>query len=599
MNHLLKNILLLLIGIAIGVCLAIAIASVFPVLGGSAKSSVNESKLNVATQYTRDPEEMPTGITDSAPIVDIQAILDLKSPFSRKAALVGLLAKTDQNGLLEILSYSNEIKPPSRREEIQTAAFQRLASINPETAFREIQKTPQIKQDELLKSVFQEWSSTNLDLALVRAEKLPGWQRNSALSAILQSRDDLSENERLQIAQQLGNVDLAKTLLTNEALLEHSGSPNEKWELIVNDDVDDSDQVESLIQVVQLWSNEIGLEVLTQIHEEFREDFDVYSTLIQSLTNDDPQGALDFLVGVELEQRELVGRVVVRSWARSDPIAALNALKNFEPPSLSKSFERDLAYVWARTRPLHLVKNANLLTPLERVRSLQTALRKIAQTSPEDALNQLALISESIDNTSSITQGIIYVWSEQDPQSAVDWILSNYTPEDPERSDLLPDALGKLSLEDPIKAIGLALEEPLVEDRQPPEYRIIWEMSWYADLEETVELLSQIRPDPRTGSNSYAFGLVGSAFIRNEQPDNALELALELPQSIRGEYYRTIAWDWAYANPTQLYERLEDLNDANAKSQFARALMSINELYSVLNDEQIALVQSYVQEAAD
>ncbi|MXW53652.1 MAG: hypothetical protein F4X44_08690 [Gammaproteobacteria bacterium] len=589
-----KSSLLLLAGISIGIGLTVAILAGYSFL--SERNNTNSAQLVGESATSQRPAELSLGASESAQASDPQAIAELSSSFARKTALFALLADADVRELLEILKNSNEISPASRRGEIQSAVFQKLALIDPEIALREVQKKPRLEQDPLWHSLFEEWSSTNLETAIAQAESLRGSQRETALSAILHSRDDLAEDQRLQLAKQLGNENLAKTLIANQKIFEHTGSPSEKWKFIVNDGVDNRDQLELLVQIAELWSVEIGWKVLSRIYEDYREDYRVYFTLIESLSKLDPQGALDFLSEVELEERELVGRVVVDTWAQTDPIAALNALQGFEPPRLRKSFVDGLAYVWARNDPVHLVENVNLLGQAERIRPLEDALGKIAESSPEEALRQLELLVDSIEDTSTITRRIVDVWSEQNPQAAVDWIMSNYNIEDPRRSSLLPDALGKLSLENPNKAMAIALEQPVLEDQSPPEYRIILEMSWNADADNTVAMLARVRPDPRSESRSNAFYFVGKALIRNDRPDDALKLALQLSEAERGAYYADITWAWAYDNPLQMFEYLEKLPNADVKSTFATALVATNEHLPILTKQQMEIVRNYVQD---
>lgn len=589
-----KSSLLLLVGTAIGIGLTIAILAGYSIL--SERDNTNSAQFIGESATPHKLAELSLGAPDSAQISDPQAIADLHSSFARKTALFALLVDADVTELLEILKSSNEVSPPSRREEIQAAVFQKLALIDPEIAFREVQKEPRLEQDPLLHSLFEEWSSTNLEHALAHAASLRGSQQETVLSAILHSRDDLTEGERLQLAKQLGNENLAKILIANEKIFEHTGSPSEKWKLIVNDGVDDWEQLELLVQVAELWSDEVGWEVLSRIHEDQGENYRVRATLIRSLAKHDPQGALDFLSGVELEERESVGSVVVDSWARTDPIAALNALQGFEPPRLRKSFAEGLALVWALNDPVDLVENVNVLGPAERIRPLEYALGEIARISPEDALRQLELLADSIEDTSTIVRRIVSFWSEQDPQAAVDWIMSKYTIEDPRRSSLLPDALGRLSLENPNKAMGIALEQPVLEDQSPPEYRIISEMSRDADADSTIAMLARVRPDPRSESRSNAFYFVGRALIRNDRPDDALKLALQLSEAERVEYYADLTWTWAYDKPLQLFEYLEKLPNADVKSTFATALVAANEHLPRLTKQQMEIVRSYVQD---
>lgn len=596
-----KSSLLVLAGIAVGIGLAIVIPAGYSLLSDLSNSASTESATSSTESATPfKSEERSFESLDSSQVSDPKVIADLNSSFARKTALFALLADVDVEELLEILKISNEISPASRREEIQSAVLQKLALIDPEVAFREVQKKPRLEQDPLLHSLFEEWSSTSLEHALAQAESLRGSQRETALRAILHSRDDLTEGERLQLAKQLGNEDLAKTLIANEKILEHTGSPSEKWKYIVNDGVDDEDQIELLLQVAELWFDEIGLEVLSRIHEEYRGNDTMYSTLVRSLTKHDPHAAIDFLLGVDGEQQESVGEVVMTSWARTDPVEALNALEVIEDTKLRNSLVNDLAWEWATRDPSVFLQNANLIEPaVPRLRALLGALGEIAKSSPREALRQVEMFADSNVDTSTLVRSITYTWSEKDPQATVDWILSNYGSEDPQRANLLQRALSQLSLENPHKAMEIALEQPVLENQPPPEYQIIAEMSYEEDLENTVELLSRVRPHPTNESRGYAYGLVGKAFIRNEQPNEALNLALKLPPTQREEYYRSFSYDWAYTNPLQLYEQLEDLSDDNAKSVFASALVDAQELRPLLTDQQLDQLREYVQEESE
>ena len=596
MKQSLKYVILLLIGIAIGVGSAIAISVIYSKLSDRTVS-------DTGTAIQNDDE--PQGQAKSADLspseeseldleIDLHKVVELGSSFSRRAALYSLLENANEKELVRMLSQSKTVSPISRRQELQTAIFRKFATMNPTAALREVQEIPKLQQGPLIFAVFQEWSSTELQEAIAHAEPLIGSQRTTAVEAILGSRSDLTAKQKLEIAQRLRNEDIARILIVKEELSKHIGNPSEQWNIIVNDDVDDTNQIESLTQVAELWKQEIGFEVLVHVQAAELDSYALHTTLIRRLTEDDPEAALNFLLSTQGEQRELIGRTVAGSWARSEPLAAFNALESFEPPWLRNSLRDSVAYVWASTDPVSLLENASLLDPANRTIPLGVALAEIARSSPQLALVQLETLAESIDDTTTFERSIVSAWSEQDPQTAVDWILSNYNPDDPKRSQLLPNALGNLSLENPHKAMRLALEQPVPTDQQPPEYRIIRQMSWNAELEVVADFLSRVRPDPKTNSRSYVFGLVGEAFIRNEQFDKAVKLAGQLPESQREKYFTNITYSWAYADPIHLYENLESLPTAKAKKYAAQALESINGRRPVLSDEQIDAIRTYL-----
>ena len=101
--------------------------------------------------------------------------------------------------------------------------------------------------------------------------------------------------------------------------------PKESWEILLNDDVDDALQMETLVFVATAWYEQIGFEVLSKIYSEI-EDYTSQRQLLRVIAQKDPIGALDYTRGLTADYDKLnLSTIIVRDWAKTDAQATLDS----------------------------------------------------------------------------------------------------------------------------------------------------------------------------------------------------------------------------------------------------------------------------------
>ena len=478
---------------------------------------------------------------------------------------------------------SQKIERDIHRRIAQSAILQNVTLKNPHEALRYIEEVSTFKAEALLMMVFFQWSVLNLEDAVEAVSTLAGRQRSVALQAILEMRDDLSESQRRSIATQLGEEETFLKLLSDRKASETITDPEESWNILLNDDVDDYRQMHSLAIVAKEWYEHKGFEVLSKMFTEVS-DYWTLEYTVAAIAHTDPAGALNYTrtLGSGREQTEL-SRIIVTEWARADAPSALKAANFMEPDSLSAILEREITDVWARSNPDAVIENIQLISEESRLSALENAFSYIARKKPSEAFAKLSFVERYVGNTSKIVRRIVNEWAFQQSDEAADWVLRNYSPDDPERRALIARIVPHLAHRDPHRAFELASAHPSPSGGRGLEQFVIDEIAREGDFEVAKNLLPRLKGDDRRD----ACVQVGRAMVAQGQYSEAVELGKELPTVNHFYYYDQIFNSWAGKKPTVLYDSLEDLPTSNIKSRAAFHLLWRNTSEPVLSDEQI------------
>lgn len=152
--------------------------------------------------------------------------------------------------------------------------------------------------------------------------------------------------------------------------------------------------------------------------------------------------------------------------------------------------------------------------------------------------------------------------------------------------------LGKLARDDPRMALQTALSQPIDNSRIGLELSVIGEVA-ATDHELAYKMLSQVRGGL---TRKYSYQEVGKAFIRHNEPNRALNLALDLPKNERRGYYNQIVHQWARSQPKSLIAHLENLPSIDARIQAATSLMHGNTGRNTLTETQKDYVRNFLPE---
>lgn len=566
-------------GLALGLLAMIAFQFLKPQEKHATPEVVQGGNQETSTKSTAD-----TSAARAIGVRSFQEIFNSQTVFNQNVLLYATVQSLSENELRDWWIQSQEIERKSQRETVQDAVIRKLATINPKEALRRIDDVSVFQTEALLMSVFSEWSVWQLDDAIDEATTLLGRRRNVALQAILETRDDLSASALRKIAQRLDGEETLLKLVSDAMVSQNIEAPQESWDILLTDDVDDYLQMDSLAIVAEAWREQIGIEVLSEIYHAEIEDYQIKLNLMRAIAQVDVAGALDYTQGLVDESEKLaLSRLIAIEWASKDAQAALFAIKTVEPPSLASQLEISVASAWARNKPSEVIENIEVLSDEYRLDTLESAFAQIASQEPLVAIAKVGSVKNFVGNTSSIVESIVDEWSLQDPEATTDWVIQNYTLDDPERRTLLEEVLPRLAHRDPDLAFELAIEQPTPDAALGLELGVIRELAREGEVDTAKKMLSRVKAN----SKLFAYREVGAAMVRQSQPGEALDLRKDFEASEQELYYHYVLYTWAGSNPKNLFKSLDDLPTSSIQSRAALALIVTNKNEPILTDDQI------------
>ena len=566
-------------GLTLGVVAVIAIQNFGP-LNDQTTYDIAQSEVQ---QYSKQ-NGRSDAITSTSDFGKIQEIFKLHRISEQLEALHTTLSRSTEQELQVWWNQAQNIERASHRKIAQDVILRKLTAMNPKDALRYLDDVSIFQTDALLRTVFSEWAVVHLDGAIETASTLVASRRNVALEAILETRDDLSENERRTIAMQLKREEIYQKLISDAKALKSIAKPQESWDLLLSDNVDDSLQTGTLAMVAEAWQEQIGFEVLSKIYSAEIENYWVSVQLVEAIAKVDPAGALKYAQELSKEyERSDLSNIIVRGWARTDALAALAAVSTMDPSSNTPDLEKVFARAWARANPYELIENIEAVSEDFRVSPLEIAFSYVARQDPLEAIDMLSSVENFVGNTSTILNRIVDQWAMGQPEAATTWILNNFAQEDPQRRPLLQEVLPSLARQEPNRAFELAMEQPAPEERYGLEFYVFRQITRDGD----IELAKRLLPRVRENSKAFAYSDIAQAMVNDGQTIEALELGSDLEPLQQRSYYQVVMQNWVTTDPLNLYESVESLPSSTTKSLAADKLISRNQYDPIFTDDQI------------
>lgn len=334
--------------------------------------------------------------TSTVGVGKFEDIFKHKSIVEQYSVLQATLSHATEPELKRWWTESKKIARDSHRKIAQHVILRYLTAKDPHEAFRLIDEVSIFQTEAALTTVFSEWAVLHLEGAIEAAATMVSSQRRVALEAILETRDDLPENSLRSIARQLDSEDTFLKMVSEVEVSKSIDDPKESWEILLNDDVDDALQMETLVFVATVWYEQIGFEVLSKIYSEI-EDYTSQRQLLRVIAQKDPIGALDYTRGLTADYDKLnLSTIIVRDWAKTDAQAALDAISTIESSSFSSTLEDVVVTTWARTTPTKVIENIESISEHHRLSTLETAFATLAREDPMNALTKLSFRDEYI-----------------------------------------------------------------------------------------------------------------------------------------------------------------------------------------------------------
>lgn len=519
-------------------------------------------------------------------------IAKLNSPLERSTALHNVLSEANEVQVLELLDQSKQLDSPARVQ-TQAVILQKLVRVNPSRALTQIAEFNKPNSSDVLSAMFSEWAQFDLNEAISHATDLDSSEKQAALEGILQEKIDLTDQKRLEIAQQLGNEQYAINVITLEKLTTSVAEPEEVWNEIAQEAQKDSNQLELLTQVAQIWVEKQGLAALDHIFASLdnkRTKSHISIAVFRELAQTNPRAAFEYGMNSDDIWADTAEVIVVAEWVEFDPQGALEAVISMPEIESNPFTFRQLVETLATHNPRAILEELDSL-PNNMVKlATKTAVSVIASSSPLEAA---AIVPTMEDKPlkEEVARSVVDHWIARDMDAAIDWVLK-----DPDlefrRTPLLGFVLLTLVEHDPERAMRVALAYPLSEDEVGPENSIIAKLA-RTDIDKAIEYLPRVR-DGVTKTDSYR----SVAFNLAEQGLNgkALELLKQVPEYAKEAYLNQWLSAWVLFDPTDVYESLDQMPSADIASLAALNLLTYDPWGTHLNTEQMETARALLTE---
>lgn len=576
-----------------GVFLAIGIAN-GPLFVGMGSEQTPNSQRDFAAMHVGSSENivrtLPNEIEHSNTVMELGRI---GNDFSSLAAFYSDLAQADEAELLRLLNQTTDLRAGHQREFVRTELLRRFAQINPEQSLRRAKQFPRMEQERFVEGIFHEWSRKNLQKSLEAANQLPGSLHKIALQAILESRDDLNMSERREILAGIAGQFQAINAITKQEIRRTTDDPRLAWNMILNDELSDTRQLDLLTWVAELWVEKDGIEAISEINASFFMDMstrmNVVSSVLRSQTLTNPQAAFDSVLSMQGQLGEYVMTTVVRTWASFDPEAALATVLGMERSKQQRNLVHAVANSWATYAPQLVLEQLGLLPEFVQQYALAASLQTLGRTDPQQAISMLTRIEDQQDRLST-ARVVVSGWAGSDLDSALHWVLTDETIED-SRNMLISSVLRVVASEDPQRAMSIALQQPVPENGLGLETFVISHLA-EVDVDSGIQLLSQVREEAKEA----AYRSIGFALIWKHEGDRVAHLGLQLDGEAQQRYFKQIIGQWANVIPRNLFRSLHKLPSKEIRSRAAMMLARDHHWQQVLSDTELETVMSYLDE---
>lgn len=526
---------------------------------------------------------------------EIHALEDLYAPsgtFAASSTIHGFVAILGAEESSKLLTQISELANSRRHVQMLETLGRRFSAIDPNLALSKISDLPAVQQRPFIGGIFREWAFLSIGDAIDSAKELKGANRTRALQEILRARNDLAREVRKEIGRELRNLDEALTLMGNEVVPELVEDPERAWERLVNDGVPDLYQLETFVRVAEMWVEIEGVDILARLSLGARDQLNgsVSDSVVAAISSSDPQAAFDFVRDLPQSKQSMLGAILAE-WAETNPDAAINALSQIELDFHGNAIRGSFIANWVRRDPYEVLARIEQFPKSMQVQVGSAVIRRVAQTSPEEAVKLLENLDSVLRDTSSIAHTLVWRWAPQDPTAAAEWVLDEARLNNPHRSNMIQIVVDELIGVDPLRAFDVALQQPVRKFLGGMESDVINELCSRGNIELAMELLPQVREESR----ARAYGQVGSSLVRVAKTKQALSFGEDLPESIRARYYTSVAIEWADSNPLEMLEELPRVPE-DQQSSMARQLANANKYDPILTDEQMAHVKTFLNE---
>lgn len=532
--------------------------------------------------------------------VKLESFLDnsqFDSLLTRTHLLYEFFANVDKETIQEYWKYTQHLHASNERKHIQRVMIQAWSTVDPVAALAVIER--EILDDTrapLMELVFREWSLVNLADAMNYMGNLDLEDKLRAVSSIVRSREDLSYQQRREIARELDCEWVALEVLRKSTDAFVIEDPAQEWTSFVWKNKDDlqtlSDSQEKMLaNLAYSWIVQDGVVAFEKMRHTLPSNFSLLTTakyVSTEIFETNPQLAFDLALTGTRRERELeylqLAVDLVAKWAATDGRTALDATDAIIARAFQQRLRRRVLWVWAQTNPQSLLNSIDELPQSLQLKAQETSLTYIAKQSPERVRSMLSEINDR-KYRNVVAKAVVKSWALTDLGRTLDWIQSDERLADI-RVDLTRTAYFSLGRVNPKLAVETAVTQPLRESKEGWEALVI---DWTAN--DNLDVAANLLPLVRQGrTRTRAYDAVIARSIEEHEWERAINLIV-LYEDNKGYALGSYVGTLAREVPTRLYEKLETMDSPWLRKSIAWQLHAINKENSVFSSEQLELLE--------
>ncbi len=516
------------------------------------------------------------------------------SHLDRTRLLYDLFASASTGTLQDYWEQAQNLELSDVRAEIQDVIIQRWSVLDPIAALDVIEnEAPNARKHVLFDFVFHEWSLIDLENAIDHVRSLEKDTQQRAIASIVRAREDMTFEQRREIARQLDSEWVAIDVLRETTDLAVIDKPAQEWRSFIWENKDDlpnlsEAQNRMLGQLAYSWIVKDGVTAFEKMRHSLPADFSLLETtkfVSVELIDFSPQLAFDLVVAGKLREKETaylqLAMDVITEWAKTDPSKAFDATGAVIEQAFQARLRHRLLWAWAQNNPDSLLNSIDELPKSLQLKARETAFTYIARQAPERVRALLSSIADQ-NYRNVIADTVVKGWALTDLPGTLEWIDSDDSLA-AFRHDLQRSAYFSLAKENPKLAVQTAAKQPLNSMNEGWEALVI---IWTADdnLDIAAGLLEYVRPGK---TRSRAYNSVVEHVIEEQDWERAINLVIQYDDQAE-QVLSTQVGTLSREIPIRLFNEIEGLESPWLKRSVAWQLISHNKDNGTFTEEQLA-----------
>ena len=585
-----NRILLILASLVGGVGLGVLISFfVFPMNGADTSDSPLQTIQESPSANSNEQESLANVSTD------LEEIIVLEMASERRGALYQLLEQRSGDQVAELLRQSLSFDYTKNLYSVQRLLFAELARIDPEKSLNLVWETAPTRWSTFLNIVAMHWGMVSPEEALQTFSSLDEPWKSQAITTVFQTQGTLSDAQVAETAESFHFTDHLATWKYDVQIEEAIEEPRKAFSLALLADTTESHRTRMLTHITSRWLEREGIEdlpsMLSLVYDVFVDTRFLWNPVIEEIAASDPEYVWLQLSSMPIETQKLFTKGVFRRWVDHDPMTAFQTVTTQEYLDANEADFYSLLSSWVRAIADRFLENFELVPTNWKNSAINIAVDHLTEnSSPSQVVQLLTQLKSMGYDTTEAAESFVRSWSFEDPIAAIDWALENLDQESYSGQSSTSFILGRIALTNLEKAVEIALEQP---EDTALEWGIAMTLLRQGQFDRALSLLPKLR-----GSSDSAFSYNGFSLLLFQagRVDDVLALSDQLDESQKPFFYRNTARHWVRFEPESLLKRLPKLPTVEMQRSIAQGVLSAQESYPYLTEEELELVQSFVSD---